>query len=128
PTSDGNRHVLATAAGNTGKFLKSGSSAGSVPTWENVSKADVGLGNVENLAPENYPVSTAQQTALNLKAPLASPEFTGTPKAPTASQATNNTQIATTAFVKAAVAGIVDGSPEALDTLKEFATALGNDP
>ena len=34
-----------------------------------------------------------------LKAPIASPTFTGVPKAPTASASTNNTQIATTAFV-----------------------------
>lgn len=33
-------------------------------------------------------------------APLASPTFTGTPKAPTASTSTNSTQIATTAYVK----------------------------
>ena len=37
------------------------------------------------------------------RAPLASPEFTGTPTAPTAAKGTNSTQIATTAFVKAAV-------------------------
>lgn len=43
------------------------------------------------------------QTALNAKAPLASPTFTGTPKAPTAASGTNTTQIATTAFVQAAV-------------------------
>lgn len=36
-------------------------------------------------------------------APLASPALTGTPTAPTASAGTNTTQIATTAFVKAAV-------------------------
>lgn len=41
-------------------------------------KADVGLGNVDNTSDVNKPVSTAQQTALNLKAPLASPTFTGT--------------------------------------------------
>src|SRR5690606_17022293 len=35
------------------------------------------------------------------KAPVASPTFTGTPAAPTAATATNTTQIATTAFVKA---------------------------
>ena len=40
----------------------------------------------------------------------------------------NNTQIATTAFVKSAVAGLVGSSPEALDTLNELAAALGNDP
>lgn len=43
---------------------------------------------------------------LNLKANIASPTFTGVPKAPTAAQGTNNTQIATTAFVMAAVNAI----------------------
>lgn len=43
------------------------------------------------------------------KAPLASPAFTGTPTAPTAGTDTNNTQIATTAFVQAAVAAAVEG-------------------
>lgn len=41
--------------------------------------------------------------ALDAKAPLASPTFTGTPKAPTAAAGTNNTRIATTAFVKTAI-------------------------
>ncbi len=41
-------------------------------------KGDVGLGNVDNTSDTNKPVSTAQQTALDLKAPLASPTFTGT--------------------------------------------------
>jgi hypothetical protein len=41
-------------------------------------KADVGLGNVDNTADVNKPVSTATQTALNLKANLAAPIFTGT--------------------------------------------------
>ena len=36
--------------------------------------------------------------ALALKAPLASPAFTGTPTAPTAALGTNTTQLATTAF------------------------------
>jgi len=44
----------------------------------NLAKADVGLSNVDNTSDANKPVSTAQQTALNLKAPLASPTFTGT--------------------------------------------------
>ena len=43
---------------------------------------------------------------LNLKANIASPTFTGSPKAPTAAKGTNNTQIATTAFVMAAVNAI----------------------
>lgn len=41
-------------------------------------KTDVGLSNVDNTADTAKPVSTAQQTALNLKANLASPTFTGT--------------------------------------------------
>lgn len=65
--------------------------------------------------------------ALALKAPLASPALTGAPTAPTAAQTVNNTQIATTAFVKAAIAALVNSSPAALDTLKELADALGND-
>lgn len=72
--------------------------------------------------------STTINNALALKAPLVSPALTGTPTAPTAAQTVNNTQIATTAFVKAAVAGLVGSSPEALDTLNELAAALGNDP
>ena len=63
-------------------------------------KGDVGLGNVDNTSDANKPVSTAQQTALNLKANLASPALTGIPTAPTAAQATNTTQVATTAFVQ----------------------------
>lgn len=66
-----------------------------------VTKVQVGLGNVDNTSDVNKPVSTAQQTALDLKANLASPIFTGTPKAPTASSSDNSTQVATTAFVKA---------------------------
>ena len=37
------------------------------------------------------------------RAPLASPTFTGTPAAPTASAGTNTTQVATTAFVQTAL-------------------------
>lgn len=40
-------------------------------------KTDIGLGNVDNTSDASKPVSTAQQTALNLKANLASPTFTG---------------------------------------------------
>ncbi|MBQ3990397.1 MAG: hypothetical protein II630_06105, partial [Bacteroidales bacterium] len=43
------------------------------------------------------------------KANLASPTFTGTPKAPTASAGTNTTQIATTAFVQSAIASAISG-------------------
>ncbi|MBQ0345903.1 phage tail protein [Citrobacter freundii] len=61
-------------------------------------------------------------------APKASPTLTGTPKAPTAAAGNNTTQLATTAFVQAAIAALVNSSPGALDTLNELAAALGNDP
>lgn len=67
------------------------------------------------------------QSSLNLKAPLASPEFTGVPLAPTASPATNTTQIATTEFVQTKINNLVNGAPGALDTLQELAAALAND-
>ena len=43
-----------------------------------LTKSSVGLGNVENTSDANKPVSTATQTALDLKANLAGPTFTGT--------------------------------------------------
>ncbi|TBV12745.1 pyocin knob domain-containing protein [Stutzerimonas kirkiae] len=61
-------------------------------------------------------------------APLASPELTGNPTAPTQPVGNNSTRLANTAFVQAAVAALVNSSPAALDTLKELAAALGNDP
>ncbi|EGL6380948.1 phage tail protein [Escherichia coli] len=64
----------------------------------------------------------------NKKAPSNSPALTGTPTTPTAPKGTNNTQIASTAYVMAAIAALVDSSPDALNTLNELAAALGNDP
>ena len=72
-------------------------------TVSGVTKSMVGLGNVDNTTDTAKPVSTAQQTALDAKAPLASPALTGTPTVPTAAAGTNTTQIASTAFVAAAV-------------------------
>ncbi|MDD4995787.1 MAG: hypothetical protein PHW53_04990 [Patescibacteria group bacterium] len=67
-------------------------------TVTGIAKADVGLGSVDNTADTAKPVSTAQQTALDLKANLASPAFTGNPTAPTAAQFDNDASIATTAY------------------------------
>ena len=50
-------------------------------------------------------VTSAIQTQMDTKAPLASPTLTGTPIAPTAGSGTDTTQIATTAFVQSAVQG-----------------------
>jgi hypothetical protein len=119
-------------------------------TVSGVTKAHVGLENVDNTSDTNKPVSSAVTTALGLKAPVASPTFTGTvtipagasisgfaplaspaltgtPTAPTAAAGTSTTQVATTAFVGTAVSNLVASAPAALDTLNELATALGND-
>ena len=54
--------------------------------------------------------STDHENAIKTKAPIASPSFTGTPKAPTAAAGTNTTQIATTAFVHSEVAAASTGA------------------
>ena len=72
-------------------------------------------------------VTSNVQTQLDAKAALAGPTFTGTPAAPTAGAGTNTTQLATTAFVTAAIAATIDSAPGALDTLNELAAALGDD-
>ncbi|MEI7366946.1 tail fiber protein [Pectobacterium sp. 1950-15] len=77
---------------------------------------------------ESLQVHLAASDPHSQYAPKASPAFTGTPTAPTTAQTANNTQIATTAFVKTAIAALINGSPAALDTLQELANALGNDP
>lgn len=61
--------VVSSVAGKTGDVL--------------LVKADVGLSDVDNTPDSSKPVSTAQQTALNLKASSASPTFTGTVVLPT---------------------------------------------
>jgi hypothetical protein len=119
-------------------------------TVSGISATMVGLGNVNNTADTAKPVSTDQQTALDLKANIASPTFTGNvtipagasisgfaklasptltgiPTAPTAALSTDTTQLATTAFVRAEVANLVNSAGATLDTLGEIATALGND-
>lgn len=73
-------------------------------------------------------------------APIASPTFTGTPKAPTATAGTNTTQLASTAFVTTAVAaagttsssfsahnnGVAQSIPNVTATQLTFSTTLFN--
>lgn len=72
-------------------------------TVAGITKTMVGLGSVDNTADTAKPVSTAQQTALNLKADLTSPALTGNPTAPTQAALNASTRIATTAYVDSAV-------------------------
>ena len=78
--------------------------------------SNLGLNNVNNTSDVNKPISSAQQTALNLLAPLASPTFTGTPTLPTGTigvtqtVGNNTTALATTAFVIATNATITSSA------------------
>ena len=71
-----------------------------------VTKFQVGLGNANDTSDINKPVSTAHQAALNLKADLASPTFTGEPKAPNIGVGASNQQIANVQYVKDTVVDI----------------------
>ena len=72
--------------------------------------------------------ATTIMDMLGLKAPLASPVFTGNPRVPTRASTDNDTSAASTAFVVAAIANLVASAPGTLNTLNELAAALGDDP
>ena len=74
-------------------------------------KGDVGLGNVDNTADTAKPVSTAQQTALDLKANLAGPTFTGTVTVPTP---IGNTDASTKAYVDSTASTTASNASTAL--------------
>jgi hypothetical protein len=75
-----------------------------INTPTGITKSDVGLANVDNTTDLNKPVSTATQTALDLKAPIASPTFTGTVTLPGAP--TSDLHAATKAYVDASTSGL----------------------
>lgn len=52
---------------------------------------------------------------------------TGSTSVPTANADNNSNTVANTAFVKTAIANLVNGAPSQLDTLQELSAALGND-
>jgi hypothetical protein len=97
-------------------------------------KTNIGLGNVNNTADADKPVSTATAAALATKIDLTSEQtisgtkhFSGGVEVPTQPSGTNNLRAASTAFVQAAINALVAGAPGALNTLNELATALGDD-
>lgn len=87
--------------------------ANNVANPHGVTKAQVGLSNVDNTSDALKPLSEAVIAALALKAPLVNPTFTGTPTAPTPTNGDNSTKIATTAFVLANAS-----TPDATETTK----------
>jgi len=94
------------------------------------SKVDTLLaGKQDTIMDNSLPIAkiTNLQSSLDSKAFLTSPAFIGVPTAPTAATSSNTTQIATTASVKDVIAQIVDGAPDAMNTLKEISQALNDD-
>lgn len=71
-------------------------------------RVTLGLGNVDNTSDVNKPVSASVQTALNLKADLVSPSFSGNPLVPTQAYslgaADSSTKAASTAYVNNRIA------------------------
>jgi hypothetical protein len=61
--------------------------------------------------------ATTISTSIGLKAPIASPTFTGTPAAPTAATSTSTTQLATTAFVQQEITANAYTLPAATQTV-----------
>jgi hypothetical protein len=86
------------SAGNTTQYWRGDKS------WQTLNKAAVGLANVDNTSDVNKPISTATQTALDLKAPLASPTFTGT--VTLAADPTSALHAATKQYVDGVAAGL----------------------
>lgn len=70
--------IAANLSDETGSGLLVFGTAPNLTSPTGIVKADVGLGNVDNTSDPAKPVSNAQQSAIDLKAPVASPVFTGT--------------------------------------------------
>lgn len=92
-------------AGTDGQFLKT---VGTSIAWGDISTSDIsGLDAAldsyytKTASDARYYTQTQTDTALDLKASLSSPAFTGTPTVPTAPAGTSTMQAASTAFVAA---------------------------
>lgn len=92
--------VPAPAAGDYGKYLRGDGTYGAPTNTTDSELSSTSTNPVQN---------KAVQAELTKKAPIASPSFTGTPKVPTASAGTNNTQAASTAFVTSAISTAMAG-------------------
>jgi hypothetical protein len=126
------RGDVVTYNGSAYQYIQAVASSTNLPTnttyWRLlVSKGDTGTGTAGNNAAYSsawdgqtdapsrnavydqiniMPTNATMNTALALKANIASPTFTGTPASTTAALGTNTTQIATTAFVQSAIATV----------------------
>lgn len=93
-----------------------------------LTKTDVGLSNVDNTSDLNKPISTATQDALDLKANIDSPSFTGTPTAPTPATSDVSTKVATTQYVTNKIDDLSAGVASVSTTAPIVNTGTSTDP
>jgi hypothetical protein len=96
-------------------------------TSAKIADATIVDGDISTTAAISQSKISGLSTSLSAKADLASPTFTGTPAAPTATAGTNTTQLATTAYVRGEIAALVGSAPTTLDTFAELAAQLSTD-
>lgn len=94
----------------TAPTAQAGTNTSQIATTAFVQTGLSGKANSSHSHDERYYTESETDSLLAQKAPLASPELSGVPKAPTAAANTNDTQIATTAFVQTAISGKADTS------------------
>lgn len=114
----------AKAADTSAKASASSAAAAKASQEEATTQATIARQNAESAAEK----LAQMQINLKVKADVDSPVLTGTPVVPTPANNAQGTQIANVAYVKQKMAELINGSDASLDTLKELADALGNDP
>jgi len=104
PASATNNHV-ALFNGATGKLIKSGGFA--------FTAAGQAIAAATDAAAQRTMLGAASAASVLFKAPIESPQLTGTPSAPTAAAATNTTQLATTAYTRTAIPNVMNAAGSA---------------
>jgi hypothetical protein len=119
---------ISTAAGDMFKSVYDTNNNGIVDVAEVANSVDwFDITNVPSIFSSDIANVSGLQAALDLKANIASPTFTGLVNAPTPATNSNNTLVATTAFVTSKITDLINFAPSTLDTLAELAAAIGND-
>ena len=103
PKSSGTKSIGDSSLNDNGSVVSTNLPIHANSFVKSIGSTNLLLASGSDITQASLPISTATQTALDLKANLASPALTGTPTAPTAPAGTNTTQIATTDFVGNAV-------------------------
>lgn len=114
----------AKAADTSAKASASSAAAAKASQVEATTQATIARQNAESAAEK----LAQMQIDLKVKADVDSAVLTGTPVVPTPANNAQGNQIANVAYVKQKIAELINGSDASLDTLKELADALGNDP